>query len=105
MKPAKSILDKTFVYRDSANTSVSDTWRRFGWAPKESAVPLGKEAPDSDFRALKDAPSGQAGHLAAAALHEVQLVQHYEEYIAASWKPKERTTPQDAAIRALKGSP
>ncbi len=29
MKPTISILDPRFKYRDSASTSVQDTWRRF----------------------------------------------------------------------------
>jgi hypothetical protein len=33
MKPAHSILDRSFRYVPAAATSVSDTWRRFGWQP------------------------------------------------------------------------
>jgi hypothetical protein len=33
MKPGRSILDASFRYVPSASTSVSDTWRRFGWQP------------------------------------------------------------------------
>lgn len=33
MKPAKSILDRSFVYIPSSATSVDQTWRRFGWRP------------------------------------------------------------------------
>ncbi|HSE85525.1 MAG TPA: hypothetical protein VLJ79_04840 [Candidatus Binatia bacterium] len=33
MKPSQSILDKTFQYVPSVETSVADTWRRFGWHP------------------------------------------------------------------------
>jgi hypothetical protein len=33
MKPARSILDRSFHYVPAAATSVSDTWRRFGWQP------------------------------------------------------------------------
>ncbi|HEY2559248.1 MAG TPA: hypothetical protein VGI48_06020 [Caldimonas sp.] len=33
MKPDRSILDASFRYVPSVSTSVSDTWRRFGWRP------------------------------------------------------------------------
>jgi hypothetical protein len=33
MKPARSILDPAFRYVPSMATSVSETWRRFGWRP------------------------------------------------------------------------
>jgi hypothetical protein len=33
MKPACSILDRSFRYVPAAATSVSETWRRFGWQP------------------------------------------------------------------------
>jgi hypothetical protein len=33
MKPDRSILDASFRYVPSVSTSVSDTWRRFGWQP------------------------------------------------------------------------
>lgn len=33
MKPRRSILDESFPYVPSAATSVSETWRRFGWRP------------------------------------------------------------------------
>ena len=39
MKPAKSILDSEFKYTPSTHTSVSETWKRHGWKPKESADP------------------------------------------------------------------
>jgi hypothetical protein len=32
-KPSRSILDESFPYVSAAATSVSDTWRRFGWRP------------------------------------------------------------------------
>jgi len=33
MKPARSILDKSFRYVPAVATSVVETWRRFGWRP------------------------------------------------------------------------
>jgi len=33
LKPSTSILDESFAYVSAAATSVSDTWRRFGWRP------------------------------------------------------------------------
>jgi hypothetical protein len=33
MKPARSILDRSFRYVPAMATSVSDTWSRFGWRP------------------------------------------------------------------------
>ena len=33
MKPRISILDGAFAYRPSYATSVTETWRRFGWRP------------------------------------------------------------------------
>ncbi len=33
MKPHRSILDASFRYVPSMSTSVSETWRRFGWRP------------------------------------------------------------------------
>ena len=33
MKPAHSILDRTFRYVPAVATSVAETWRRFGWRP------------------------------------------------------------------------
>jgi hypothetical protein len=30
-----SLLDKNFKYRNSADTDVQRTWRRFGWTPIE----------------------------------------------------------------------
>jgi hypothetical protein len=35
MKPSRTILDERFQYIPSIATSVADTWRRFGWRPKE----------------------------------------------------------------------
>jgi hypothetical protein len=34
MKPTKSILDKSFVYRDHSKTDVTQIWRKYGWLPK-----------------------------------------------------------------------
>ena len=34
MKPSRSILDETFEYVPSVATSVTETWRRFGWRPR-----------------------------------------------------------------------
>ena len=36
-KPTYPITDNRFVYRNSAQTNVQDTWKRFGWQPKEQA--------------------------------------------------------------------
>ena len=47
MRPAKSILDKTFVYVPSHLTSVTATWLRFGWRPKESADPQRLDLPNA----------------------------------------------------------
>jgi hypothetical protein len=33
MKPSRSILDESFPYVSSAATSVTETWRRYGWRP------------------------------------------------------------------------
>ena len=33
MKPARSILDRSFRYVPAVATSVAETWRRFGWRP------------------------------------------------------------------------
>ena len=33
MKPVHSILDESFRYVPAVATSVTDTWRRFGWEP------------------------------------------------------------------------
>jgi len=33
MKPARSILDRSFRYVPAVATSVVETWRRFGWRP------------------------------------------------------------------------
>jgi len=33
MRPAKSILDRSFRYVPALATSVVETWRRFGWRP------------------------------------------------------------------------
>ena len=38
MKPAKSILSCEFKYTPSTHTSVSETWKKHGWKPKESLV-------------------------------------------------------------------
>ena len=32
-KPSSSILDESFPYVSAVATSVSETWRRFGWRP------------------------------------------------------------------------
>jgi hypothetical protein len=37
MKPARSILDKRFEYVPASNTSVTDTWRKYGWKPQDEA--------------------------------------------------------------------
>ena len=34
MKPSRSILDEHFEYTPSVSTSVTETWRRFGWRPE-----------------------------------------------------------------------
>jgi hypothetical protein len=33
MKPRISILDRAFAYKPSYETTIADTWRRFGWRP------------------------------------------------------------------------
>jgi len=33
MRPARSILDRSFRYVPAVATSVVETWRRFGWRP------------------------------------------------------------------------
>jgi hypothetical protein len=37
MKPDRSIVDASFRYVPSVSTSVSETWRRFGWRPASVA--------------------------------------------------------------------
>jgi len=39
MKPSCSILDAGFHYVPSIATSVSDTWKRFGWIPEAERRP------------------------------------------------------------------
>ena len=38
MKPSRSILDRKFRYVPSVATSVADTWKRFGWRPRQKPV-------------------------------------------------------------------
>ncbi|MGZ8202924.1 MAG: hypothetical protein ACXWUB_06710 [Burkholderiales bacterium] len=33
MRPSRSILDRKFRYVPSVATSVTETWKRFGWRP------------------------------------------------------------------------
>lgn len=33
--PTIPITDSRYVYRNAAQTNVQDTWKRFGWQPKE----------------------------------------------------------------------
>jgi hypothetical protein len=33
MKPTRSILDASFRYMPAGETSVAETWRRYGWRP------------------------------------------------------------------------
>lgn len=35
VKPTLPITDTRFVYRNSAQTNVQETWKRFGWQLKE----------------------------------------------------------------------
>jgi len=37
MKPTRSILDSAFHYVPAVATSVTRTWRRFGWCPVAEA--------------------------------------------------------------------
>ena len=37
MKPARSILDRSFRYVPAMSTSVAETWSRFGWRPTTDA--------------------------------------------------------------------
>lgn len=37
-QPSVPITDKRFVYRNSAQTNVQATWRRFGWTPRQPVV-------------------------------------------------------------------
>lgn len=39
-KPTIPLTDAKFVYRNSAQTNVQETWKRFGWTPKEQANEL-----------------------------------------------------------------
>ena len=34
-KPTLLITDSRFVYRNASQTNVQETWKRFGWQPKE----------------------------------------------------------------------
>ena len=34
-KPKKGLLDPTFKYVPASQTNVQETWKRFGWKPKE----------------------------------------------------------------------
>jgi hypothetical protein len=58
MKPSISILDQSFRYVPSIETSVADTWRRFGWRPASAA--------ERDDRRRK-ASSKRADHAGLAA--------------------------------------
>lgn len=40
-RPSVPLTDPQFVYRNSAQTNVQDTWRRFGWVPPaHDTVPM-----------------------------------------------------------------
>ena len=40
VKPTIPLTDAKFVYRNSAQTNVQETWKRFGWTPKEQTNEL-----------------------------------------------------------------
>lgn len=45
MKPAHSILDDSFRYVPAIATSVTETWRRFGWRPTSEEEPRRQRRP------------------------------------------------------------
>jgi hypothetical protein len=52
MKPKISILDRAFAYKPSHATSISETWRRFGWRP----VTRDAQAPQTRPRTIGQVP-------------------------------------------------
>ena len=65
MKPSLSLLDDSFRYVPAAATSVSMTWRRFGWRPP------------SDFERwprLTARPTYAARRIDGAAMREVEVI-------------------------------
>lgn len=34
-QPSVPLTDSKFIYRNSSQTNVQETWKRFGWQPKE----------------------------------------------------------------------
>jgi hypothetical protein len=55
MKPSISILDQSFRYVSSIETSVADTWRRFGWRPTSAVERSDRLRKASSTRADQDA--------------------------------------------------
>jgi hypothetical protein len=63
MRPCRSILDRDFRYVPSVATSVAETWRRFGWRPKqktERMQPPGKTDPRAHDAAGSLRPAARA---------------------------------------------
>jgi hypothetical protein len=71
MKPTRSILDKRFRYVPSVATSVEDTWRRFGWKPREKAQP------ESARAATKSLPIDAGKYSRLSASEQRRLVSRY----------------------------
>lgn len=38
--PTKLLVGGNFEYRNSATTNVQDTWRRYGWLPREERLAI-----------------------------------------------------------------
>ena len=39
VKPAAGLMNPNFQYKNSSNTNVQDTWKKFGWVPPSQKAP------------------------------------------------------------------